>query len=261
MSTTAVAAPAALPPSAPGDAATPIPFLRLLRVEWRKQLDTRAARWLLLASLGLSVVAVLIPLLRPQDVAQDYASYLELMVLGVTVLVPVIAILTLTSEWTRRTVLSTFTQEPRRARVITAKILAGLGLAALSAAVGYGLAAAGLALSDGLGRQVSWTVAPRELVGFAALVLLNALMAMAFGVLLHNTAAAIVLFFVLPMLFSLLGMVLRGIRDWIDTGVTLAWILEGDWGANTPKILTSLAVWIVLPLVAGLVRTSRREVS
>lgn len=34
-----------------------------------------------------------------------------------------------------------------------------------------------------------------------------------------------------------------------------------DWGGRWPEILTALAVWIALPLVAGAFRTIRRDVS
>ena len=50
-------------PSAPG----PIAFSRLVRVEWAKATDTRAARWLLaltgLMTAGMVLVPVLVPLL------------------------------------------------------------------------------------------------------------------------------------------------------------------------------------------------------
>jgi hypothetical protein len=238
-----------------------IPFTRLLRVEWRKQLDTRAARWLVIVSAVLTAAAVLVPLLRPSVIPQTFPMYLQIVVFGVTMILPVVSILTVTTEWTRRTVLTTFTQEPRRGRVTAAKFGAGLGLAALAAAVGIAVAAGGLLASDAAGRTVGWDTAPREVVGFVVLVLLNALMALAFGVLLHNTAAAVTLYFVLPMVFSLLSLLLRDAREWVDTAVTFTWVLAGDWAGHTPQILTSLGLWVALPLAVGLVRTARREVS
>ena len=112
----------------PSSALGPIPFSRLVRVEWAKATDTRAARWLL-ALVGLSTAGmVLVPVLAPTTFDQSYASYLRVAALGLTILLPVVAILTLTSEWSQRTVMTTFTQEPRRIRVVNAKLATSLVL-------------------------------------------------------------------------------------------------------------------------------------
>jgi ABC-2 type transport system permease protein len=237
-----------------------IPFTRSLRVEWRKSVDTRAARWLLMSVILLSAVAVAVPLLRPDDSAQTLPGYLVTVSLAVTLLVPVVSILTLTTEWSQRTVLATFTQEPRRGRVLGAKLCSGLGLAALGGAVGFLLAVGGLALSDMLGRDVTWAIAAAELAGYALFVVLSSLMGMAFAALLHNTAAAIVAYLALPTLMTIVSLALTSVRDWVDTARTFGWMLHGDWSGHLPQILTSIGIWVVLPLAAGLVRTLQREV-
>ena len=240
--------------SAPG-----IPLTRLLRVEWRKSIDTRAARWLLVSTAVLSIVAVAVPLVRA-DLAQTLPGYAATVSYAVTLLVPVISILTLTSEWSQRTVLTTFTQEPRRSRVLAAKLGAGLGLATIGGAVGFLVAAGGLQLSDALGRDVSWEISTKQLVGYTLFVLLSSLMGMAFGAAIHNTAGAIVLYFVLPTLMMIVGVAIRSLRDWVDTATTFVWLLRGEWSGHWAQIATSIAIWVVLPLAAGLIRTTRREV-
>ena len=72
---------------------------------------------------------MLAPLLAPSSIDQTYTSYLGFAAIGLTILLPVVSILTLTSEWSQRTALTTFTQEPRRMRVINAKIAVSLMLA------------------------------------------------------------------------------------------------------------------------------------
>ena len=42
-----------------------IPFTRSLRVEWRKSIDTRAARWLLASVVAVSVIAAIVPIATP----------------------------------------------------------------------------------------------------------------------------------------------------------------------------------------------------
>jgi ABC-2 type transport system permease protein len=242
--------------------ADPIPFHRLLRVEWRKSTDTRAARWLLTAIALLTTGAAMVPLFLPQEVPQRWPSYLALTGVVLALMLPLVSIITLTSEWGQRSVLVTFTQEPRRTRVIAAKVLSGLALAILASTFAFGISAAAMAVSNVLGRSVAWSVDAKDIAGFTLFVVVNSLMGMAFGALLLNTPAAIVLFLVLPTLWTLLAFGwLENLGRWLDTAQTYRYILESDWHAHTGPILVSLAVWVALPLALGTIRTLRREVT
>jgi hypothetical protein len=236
-----------------------IPFTRSLRVEWRKSIDTRAARWLLASVVAVSVIAAIVPIATPRSAAQDLPNYLATIAIGVTLLLPVVSILTLTSEWSQRTVLTTFTQDPRRDRVLAAKLTVGLALAAIGGLAGLAIASVGLQVSDALGRTVSWNIDLSALIGYALFVLLSSLMGMAFGALLHNTAAAIAAYFALPTLITLVAVPFASIRDWVDTATTSNWILQGEWSGHTAQILTSVGIWVLLPLLAGLSRTLSRD--
>jgi hypothetical protein len=240
----------------------PIRFQRLLRVEWRKSIDTRAARWLLIAVALLTAGAAMVPLFLPQEMQQGWPSYLGMTALVLALLLPLVSIMTLTSEWGQRSVLVTFTQEPRRHRVVAAKVLSGLAMALLGAVFAFAISAAAMAASVALGRSVTWSMEWKYIVGFALFVIANSLMGMAFGALLLNTPAAIVLFLVLPTLWTMLSIGwLEDLGRWLDTAQTYRYILESDWNGHTGPILMSLAVWVALPLTLGTVRTLRREVS
>jgi len=242
--------------------ADPIGFGRLLRVEWRKSIDTRAARWLLAAIALLTAGATMVPLFLPREMQQGWPSYLALTGLVLALLLPLVSIMTLTSEWGQRSVLVTFTQEPRRERVVAAKVLSGLVLALLGAAFAFGISAAAMAVSDLLGRSVAWSVEWKYVAGFMLFVIVNTLMGMASGALLLNTPAAVVLFLVLPTLWTMVSYGwLENLGRWLDTAQTYRYILESDWGGHTGPILVSLGVWVALPLALGTVRTLRREVS
>lgn len=239
-----------------------IRFARLLRVEWRKSLDTRAARWLLAATALLTAGAAIVPLCLPQEMEQGWPSYLGMTALVLALLLPLVSIMTLTSEWGQRSVLVTFTQEPRRERVVATKVLSGLVLALLAAAFAFAISAAALAVSDMLGRPVDWSMDWTYVAGFTLFVIVNSLMGMAFGALLLNTPAAIVVFLVLPTLWTLLSFGwLKDLGRWLDTAQTFRYVLESDWNGHTGPILVSVAVWVALPLALGTVRTLRREVS
>ena len=87
----------AAPPSTTRDAA--IPFGRLLRVEWGKSLDTRAAHWLLTGIALLTACAALVPVFLPDQIQQRWLSHLALTGLVLALLLPLVSILTLTSDW------------------------------------------------------------------------------------------------------------------------------------------------------------------
>jgi hypothetical protein len=119
-----------------------------------------------------------------------------------------------------------------------------------------------MAVSDMLGRSVAWSVEWKYVAGFTLFVIVNSLMGMAFGALLSNTPAAVVVFLVLPTLWTLLSFGwLENLGHWLDTAQTYRYILESDWDGHVGPILVSLMVWVALPLALGTARTLRREVS
>lgn len=244
------------------DPSDPIPFARLVRVEWSKATDTRAARWLLGLVGSLTVAVLAVPLAFPRVFDQTLQAFLEIGSIALLVLLPVVAILTLTSEWSQHTALATFTQEPRRARVVGAKLVVATVLGVLGAAFAFAASYLALLVADLIGRDVAWESPPwRVVVGFVLVSVLNTLMGAAFGALLYNTAAAIVLFFVLPTVWGVLAFgVFERLGRWLDTAQTWGWLAAGDWDGHVGPILVSTAFWVLLPLAAGVARTVRREV-
>ncbi|MBN9618245.1 MAG: ABC transporter permease, partial [Actinobacteria bacterium] len=232
-----------------GIAGDPIPFGRLLRVEWGKATDTRAARWLLGFSAVAAVLIMLAPMLAKHSVDQTWRNYLDFPGLVLTTLLPVVAILTMTTEWTQRTVLTTFTQEPRRSRVITAKVFVAGLIGVAGAAFGGLLTFLAVWLVSGW-RHVEHDMGSAQVVGFLLFVLLNMMMGVAFGALLHNTAASIVLFFILPTAFGILGSAVKSLGRWIDPSRTFDWVMHGQWHGHTGGILVSVLLWVALPLTA-----------
>jgi ABC-2 type transport system permease protein len=243
-------------PSTPG----PIPFSRLVRVEWAKATDTRAARWLL-ALVALSTVGMmLIPVLSPTTFDQTHASYLRVAALGLTILLPVVAILMLTGEWSQRSIMTTFTQEPRRIRVVNAKLAVSMILGGGGAVFGGVVAAAGLALASASGRALEANLTVGAITSYLLFVLLNVLASVALGALLQNSAAAIAASFALPAAFALLGTASTLVSEWIDMAGPWERVLENDWAGHVPQISVSILFWVAVPLAAGVARTIRRDV-
>jgi ABC-2 type transport system permease protein len=114
---------------------------RLTAVELRKMTDTRAGFWLL-ATIGLLYAALAVIMLFAADPADlTFRNLFQLMMIPSGVLLPVLGILAVTSEWTQRTALTTFTLVPERSRVAVAKLLAAVALAVASVGVSVAVGA------------------------------------------------------------------------------------------------------------------------
>ncbi|MFV0307172.1 MAG: ABC transporter permease [Desertimonas sp.] len=242
-------------PQSPG----PIPFSRLVRVEWAKATDTRAARWLLALVVATTAGLMLVPILAPTTFDQTAASYLRVAALGLAVPLPVVAILIFTGEWSQRSIITTFTQEPRRIRVVNAKLAVSVLLGVAGAVGGGVVTAAGVGLAAVAGRDLATNLSIGVVAGYVIFVLLNVLAAVALGALLQNSAAAIAASFALPMSLAIVGTASTWVANWIDLSVW-EWVLSNEWDGHLLQISVSVAFWVVVPLAAGVIRTQRRDV-
>jgi ABC-2 type transport system permease protein len=251
----------------------PIRFSWLLRAEVRKATSARAARWLLAATVLLTVAGEAIPLVFRHNVAQTRASYLTWSALGLSRLLPIVLLMAMTAEWSQRTAMTTFTLEPHRGRVLLAKVLSGLGIAAVFGCFAFVVATVTVACAGGFaggfagnfagfaGGRVAGGWDWAEVAGFVLFIMLTSAIGIALGAAVHNTAAAIVSYFGLAAVFSLFMVpALERVGDWINTGQTFGWLLAGQWAGHGAEIAVSAALWIVVPLAIGTVRTLRREV-
>ncbi|WBB77246.1 ABC transporter permease [Micromonospora sp. WMMD882] len=240
-------------------------LFRLTGVELRKLVDTRAGRWLLAVIVAAAAAIVVVQLFVLPDEEQTFRVFFEPTLLPVGLLLPVLGILSATGEWSQRTALTTFALVPARHRVVLAK-LAAVVLAALASVVAsVVVAAAGTVVAGLTGGAGTWSVPGMLLAHAVVLQVANVLIGIGFGLLLLNTPLAIVLYFALPTVWSVLGEMIRALREpaqWLDTAVTMLPFTTPDATAGQwARLGVSLLVWLVVPLAAGLVRTLRREVS
>ncbi len=242
-----------------------VPFGRLVKVELRKLGDTRAGFWLLAAIGVVTVAAVTIFLFAGKPADLTFLNFVKIAGTPQAFLLPVLAILAVTTEWTQRTGLVTFTLEPSRSRVVLAKftVVVLVGVAAVVVAFGIGAIGnvAGAAFADGSG---SWTVAPANVRDLFIAKLIGVVIGFAFGMLLMNTAAAVVLYFVLPLVWNLLFTLVDALKDaapWLDINTAVAPINEGNVlkGEDWSHLAVSGAIWVLLPLALGVARLLRRE--
>jgi ABC-type transport system involved in multi-copper enzyme maturation permease subunit len=240
-----------------------IPFSRLVRVELRKLADTRAGRWLLAVIAVVTALIVVIVFINTDPPDRTFMSFIAATATPQGFVLPVLGILLVTSEWSQRTALVTFTLEPARGRVVAAKVVAALiaGIAAILLA----MAVAALAATAG-GAAHPWTHLGLDDLGkFALLQISGILQGLAFGLLLLSSAPAIVLYYVLPTAFSIVANVwgaLSHAAPWVDLGTSQQPLFSGQHmsGEQWWHLASGSAIWIVLPFLLGLVRVLRAEV-
>lgn len=244
---------------------TRVPFGRLLANELRKLTDTRAGRWLLFAVLVTTPLVIAVMLITAEPADLTYDRFVDFATTPQKVLLPVLGILTVTSEWSQRTGLVTFVLEPTRRRVLLAKVGATLLLGLLVMTVTLASAAIGNVLGTAWrGGAGSWHFG---LTGYRdiAIVLLSALaQGLAFGMLLLVSAAAIVAYFVLPTLSGVLFGAVPALEDegpWFDINQAQGALYDHAMtGRQWAQLLLATSLWIVLPAAVGVIRVLRGEV-
>ena len=259
------------PAAAPGDAAgrgggrTGVPLTRLVLVELRKLADTRSGLWLLIVIGLAAAAAATLVLAAAPDEEQTFAGLFAFGLVPAAVLLPVLGILSMTSEWSQRTALTTFTLTPARGRVLAAKLIAAVLLALAVTAATAALAAVGNLIAAATGGDGSWHIEAALVGQLVVNQVVFVLMGSAFGALLLNSPLAIVLYFAIPTLWTVLGEMVRWLRTaagWLDINTTSLPLSEpGMTGEQWARFGVAALVWVVLPLVAGTVRVLRREVS
>jgi len=233
---------------------------RLTLVELRKMTDTRAGFWLQLGIVALTVITVVALMLTGEDEDKTFEVALALAVQPASILGPVVGVLLVSSEWSQRTAQITFSLVPRRSRVLAAKLLAGLVWSAVAFAACLVVAALAVAIAGAPG---AWDAATAIVFQDALYVTFAVLGGIAFGAALLASAPAIVLYFVLPIGWSIVGSLafLEGAAKWLDSSRTFSPMLEEALsGKQWAQVATTVALWMALPLAIGMWRIVKGEV-
>ncbi|MCF8590120.1 ABC transporter permease [Gordonia sp. HY285] len=245
-----------------------IPLSRLIKVELRKLVDTRASFWLAASIAAISaIIGVVVLIVGPgtSDSSADgnitFANLFDLMTAPMAFLLPVMAILLVTSEWSQRNALTTFTMEPRRERVIVAKLTVSIiaSIAAVVIALALGALCnlvGGLIYSDG----GEWSISGSALVSGLLNILVGVLVGFAFAALLLNTPAAIVAYFVIPTVLEIIGAVVPWINDHLIDWIRLPMLASSPSGSDWAHFLSGCVIWFAIPLFFGVNRIMRSEV-
>jgi len=256
-------------PSLDVSGTAPVPLTRLVGVELRKSFDTRAGRAYSFTVLGLCALVMLVIALLVTGDFHDLENFLTAMGGTLSFFLPIIPILLVTQEFGQRTGLVTFALEPRRPRVVVAKLVAGLAITLGVMVVALLLSVVGGALSTVRGFDVDWSLGLSQLWSFVLATLIAVFIGFAIAMLVMNTAAAIVIYFVysliLPTVVGFLSAFIDWFADlapWIEFNTAQQPLFSGDYRPSVEEwgqILTAGILWLGVPLALGVWRLLRAE--
>ncbi|HTW17813.1 MAG TPA: ABC transporter permease [Nocardioides sp.] len=243
-----------------------VPLGRLVKVETRKALDTRAGFWFAVSIVGLVLVVEIIFALAVDQRDRTFENHLGIAGAVLGYFLPILIIMLVTSEASQRNGLVTFTLEPRRPRVVLAKFLAGLVLAVVVMV----LSAAMAVIAMLVGRGDDWSVDGNLIFnGFILSAFVAVLIGFAIATLLMNTPAAIVGYFAYTLILPTAVGILSALSDWfedlapwIEFNTAQTPLFTGDYtptGEEWAQIATSGFIWLVIPLALGIRRLLRIE--
>lgn len=269
MSTTTVQAGSATRGTRGRAVPAPIPFARVLDVELRKMFDTRAGFWLMASILILSVIATGAAIIFAPREELTYETFATAVGAPMSVILPMIAVLTVSSEWSQRSALTTFTLVPSRSWVIAAKALLTIAAGAVGMVIAGAVGAVGNLVGTAIaGVDPTWNVG---LVEFARIVLaseVGMLMGFTLGVLFRSSPAAIVGYFVYALVLPGISSALASTQAWwAEHGVwfDLSWASSRLYGGEMTgeewaQLGVATTIWMLIPLAIGLRALMRAEI-
>jgi ABC-2 type transport system permease protein len=246
-----------------------IPLTRIVAVELRKSFDTRSGFWLL-AGVGIAALLTTGAVIAWAPTSEfSYSQFTLAIGVPMTVLLPIIAVLSVTAEWSQRTGLTTFTLVPHRGRVLFAKALAAWLVALAATAVAFCVGALGNVMGAAMaGIDPVWNQNLADVGYFALGNTLLLLVGFTLGALIRNSPGAIVGYmiyaFVAPGLLAFLAFNqawFNDARPWVDAKFNQDALLQGSLtGEGWTHLVVTTLVWLVLPLLVAVANLLRSEV-
>jgi ABC-type transport system involved in multi-copper enzyme maturation permease subunit len=251
------------------DRTRPVPLGRVIRVELRKMFDTRSGLWLMVSIVLAGVLSTVATILLAPDDQLTYYTFSKAIGFPMTVILPIIAVLAITGEWSQRSGLTTFTLVPRRHRVILAKVVASVAVGVASMLFALVLGVLGNLVGTAIaGTDVVWDVSFAHGVYIVLGSLLCLLTGTMLGILFRSSPAALVAYFVYSLLLPTLASVLQStqtwfadVRPWTDLNLAESTLFEGTIaGQQWAQLLVTTLGWLVVPAVVGLLLVRKSEV-
>jgi len=241
-------------------------LLRLITVEVRRALDTRAPRWAFVITIG---VGISLSLVVPGGASGSFESFVAAVSLGLPLLVGMLAVMVFTTDWDTRAALVTFVLTPRRSRVIVARYFAVLALTVGTLLTIHVIAALLFIAVHNEAVNTIFTIGvAAQMASMLGTTVASALTATAVASLVLRTAPALVIAVFAPFVLTIALAFTPELLVWINpygfagwlASPTLRWMTgSSDSTVGVGPALASFLLWTAAPLVLGWVRQLRTE--
>jgi ABC-2 type transport system permease protein len=247
----------------------PVPLARVVRVELRKMFNTRSGFWLMASIVIIALLTMVATVLFAPEEDLTYYTFAKAIGFPMTIVLPMIAILSITGEWSQRTGLTTFTLVPHRRRVLLAKAIAAVAVGAAAMVFALAVGVVGNLVGTAIaGTDPVWDVSAAEMVNIVLGSLLCLLTGTMLGILVRSSAGAMVAYFVIALVLPTIAGILTAseawfadVQPWVDPNWARSYLFEGTLtGEQWAQVGVTTAVWLVLPALLGLRLVMRSEV-
>lgn len=236
---------------------------RLVAVELRRAVDTRAPRW----AIGVSVVVgLVITSTQAGGPPGSFADFMSVASIALPLLAGLLAVMAFTADWATRAALVTFALTPRRSHVLAARYLA---VVTITVGMVMALHALGAVVYVALRPDAAGTVVDsaviRQLGSMVGLVVAVTLTSIAVAGLVLRTSLALVLAVFVPFSLTIGFAFLPAGADWLGPYSFSSWIAAptGElWSADRVGVgpaMTSFLLWTAAPCLLGWIRQVRAE--
>jgi hypothetical protein len=249
---------------------TGIPLVRVVRVELRKMFNTRSGFWLMASLVIVGILATVATILFAPDEDLTHDTFASAIGFPMTIILPIIAILAITGEWSQRTGLTTFTLVPDRRRVLLAKTVSSVVVGVVAMLVALVVGVVGNVVGTTItGTDLVWDLSAAQFGTILIGSLLCLLTGTMLGMLLRSSPGALVTYFVLtlvlPTLFGILAASqpdFLDVQPWVDANLARSFLFEGppENGEQWAQVAATAGLWLVLPALVGIRAVLRSEV-
>jgi hypothetical protein len=242
---------------------------QVLPVELRKMFDTRSGFWLMASIAIAALLATTAVIVFAPDEELTFSTFAGAFGIPMTVILPIVAILSVTSEWSQRSGLTTFTLVPHRGRVIGAKALVSVIVGVVAVLLAFVVGAVGNVVGTAIaGVDTVWDASLTDLLNIVLANVLGLLVGFMLGVLIRSSAGAIVAYFVYSFVLPTLAMLLassqdwfRDLQPWVDFNFAQTALFNGALtGEQWAQLGVTSVAWLVVPTAVGVWMVMRSEV-
>jgi ABC-type transport system involved in multi-copper enzyme maturation permease subunit len=246
-----------------------IPLSRIVTTELRKMIDTRSGFWTVAGTGIVSMLTTGAVILWAEREELTYRTFTTAISVPITLLLPIIAILSVTGEWSQRTGLTTFALVPHRSRIVLAKAIASVVVAVVAIPVAFAIGALGNVAGTAIaGVDPVWNLTATDLLLLVLANVLGVLVGFMLAVLIRSSAGALATYFVYAFVLPTLALVLAQSQDWfldvqpwVDFDFAQKALMDGVVsGGQWAQLAVTGVIWLVVPLAVGLRAVVRAEV-